>query len=61
MTEKPSVAAGVLRAAIAASVVVALSEEAASAVHKCVAPGGTSKQECDAKVGELLRRRPDAG
>jgi hypothetical protein len=52
MTENRSVVAGVLRAAIAAGVVVALSEAASAAVHKCVAPGGIVYQDRPCREGE---------
>jgi hypothetical protein len=42
----------VLRAAIAAGVVVALSEAASSAVHKCAAPGGIVYQDRPCREGE---------
>jgi len=52
MTENRSVIANVLRAAIAAGVVVALSEAAWPAVHKCAAPGGIVYQDRPCREGE---------
>ena len=52
MTDNRSVAVNVLRAAIAAGVVVALSEAASSAVHKCAAPGGIVYQDRPCREGE---------
>jgi hypothetical protein len=52
VTENRSVVARVLRAAIAVGVVVALSEVASSAVHKCAAPGGIVYQDRPCREGE---------